>query len=247
MAPNAWRGTGQRDFRYLMDFDSLQRRVDKFLHFVHVHPFRIPQPKILDAVFAARKRRYVVLWNIESGGVAAPLTLLEGDLTFARKQPVEKKSRRMRIGGLVHKQEAGSGCLDDRRFLHAPRVQNIHGQLLVFGSQYFARGREKQESQFALSEPIHRLARVLAQHEIHLGQEPPKKMWSKLRMEIDESAPLATAGGSRVHGSDLAFPLRIEDVPVRSQFGRLHQLGVIRHHVDMNTDARRQNKFSLGV
>src|SRR5262249_23180862 len=111
------------------------------------------------------------------------------------------------------------GCRTDHgRLFQAPRVQYVHGQLLLFSSQHLTWRGEKQEGQLPVCEPIDALARVLAQNQISFSQQPAKKSRPKLRMIVKQPAAFSPAGGEWVHGADPALPFRIQEIPIRTQF-----------------------------
>ena len=64
----------------------------------HIHPFQIPNAKVLDAFPSPVDRRNILFRNIDSSRIAGTLTLLKRNLTLPREQPVDKDFRRIGMG-----------------------------------------------------------------------------------------------------------------------------------------------------
>src|SRR5688572_15585412 len=88
---------------------TLPRRLERFVHNLdnrfHLLPPRFARVDIVDAVYPPAEKRHIVFWNIDSQRVRRAFgidqRLLQGDLSFARQQPVDEDTRRVGMRRLV--------------------------------------------------------------------------------------------------------------------------------------------------
>ena len=114
---------------------------------------------------------------------------------------------------------------------------------MPFRRVHFAAGK-KCERVLPSPEPIHDLAPIRGDGNLHLAEEFLDELRPELRIVIEKAHVVARAAGqARIVGGDIAFPFGVREIPERAQLVPPDKLRVIDH--DIVDDGARAKKHVL--
>src|SRR5947199_8213434 len=125
----------------------------------------------------------------------------------------------------IHESQGAELLYKTAAFFKNTGTESVYGQPLLFQDINVA---EKTDSELSRRQPVWPLAKIAKQRQVHLAKKFSNKRRAKLRMVVKETG-IAGAGPclADVSRLDLALPLRIEEIPIRFELLRIHELCLV--------------------
>src|SRR5262245_26964779 len=104
-------------------------------------------------------------------------------------------------------------------------TESVYRQALLFQNIRIAKETDRELS---CRQPIRTLAKITKQGYVHLAEKPPDERRSKFRMIIEEPCvACARPGFADISHLDLAFPFRVQQIPIRFKFLNIDEFRVV--------------------
>src|SRR3989475_1000056 len=102
-----------------------------------------------------------------------------------------------------------------------------HRQSLSHGAVHLVADAGTAQGEFSRRQPVHRLAIIAHRRHIHFAVKAPHEFGPELGVVVKKQHRRVHAARPGIGGDDLAFPLELEQIPVRSKFLGIDQILVV--------------------